>query len=372
MNNDVSLIESLDNAAHIAIAKVLKLSAGEQVLIISNPGGETETIARKLYDAALGCSAAPVLLLQPVKTQLDFAEPAVIAALKTRPQAVISITTKRLGKDCEGITNPYKFGEEEFDHIFHFLLHGEKSCRSFWSPGTSLESFSRTVPIDYPVLASNCDTVSKILSEAESVHVTAPAGTDITIGLRGRTAKSDDGNFSMPGKGGNLPAGESFISPENGTANGIIVYDGSISLYKGDIIIQKPIHCRFRNGFVTDISGGAEAEALKETISRAENNALDYEKDGRLPPGKGAVYAKNAGNLGELGIGLNPAARITGVMLEDEKAIRTCHFAIGQNYDNDAPALIHLDGLVKKPTITAFMADGSSIVIEQDGELLCS
>jgi leucyl aminopeptidase (aminopeptidase T) len=57
-------------------------------------------------------------------------------------------------------------------------------------------------------------------------------------------------------------------------------------------------------------------------------------------------------------------------MLEDEKAFRTCHFAIGHNYNNDAPALIHLDGLVKNPTITAFMPDGKAVVIEKDGELL--
>ena len=56
-------------------------------------------------------------------------------------------------------------------------------------------------------------------------------------------------------------------------------------------------------------------------------------------------------------------------MLEDEKAFRTCHFAIGMNYDEDAPTLIHLDGLVKEPTITAQFEDGSEKIIEKDGEL---
>jgi leucyl aminopeptidase (aminopeptidase T) len=55
-------------------------------------------------------------------------------------------------------------------------------------------------------------------------------------------------------------------------------------------------------------------------------------------------------------------------MLEDEKAINTCHFAIGHNYDDDAPALIHLDGLVRTPTIIAMMPDGTQIVLEKDGE----
>jgi len=76
-------------------------------------------------------------------------------------------------------------------------------------------------------------------------------------------------------------------------------------------------------------------------------------RTGKLPRGSGEIYAKNARNIGELGIGLNPRATISGNMLEDEKAFSTCHFAVGHNYDEDAPALIHLDGLVKNPTITA-------------------
>ena len=54
-------------------------------------------------------------------------------------------------------------------------------------------------------------------------------------------------------------------------------------------------------------------------------------------------------------------------MLEDEKAFNTCHFAIGENYDNDAPALIHLDGVVRSPTITVIYADDTSKVILNNG-----
>ena len=252
-NSQVMPDETLKRAGRIASADVLKLVPEEQVLIIANPGGDAETIARSLYDAALDCLAFPVLIFQPVKTQFDFTEPAVIAAFNARPQVVISISSEKLGKDRQGIAGPYQYEGEEYDHIFHLLLYGEKSCRSFWSPGTSIESFTRTVPIDYSALGNCCNAVSSILSAAERVHVTSPGGTDINVGLRGRTAKADDGDFSKPGKGGNLPAGESFISPENGTADGIIVFDGSISINKGDLLIQRPIHCCFRNGFITEI-----------------------------------------------------------------------------------------------------------------------
>jgi leucyl aminopeptidase (aminopeptidase T) len=159
-----------------------------------------------------------------------------------------------------------------------------------------------------------------------------------------------------------------FISPQNGNARGVIVFDGSMSLAAGEVILLEPVVCEVEGGFVREIRGGAQAQLLRETIERAERNAFTLEKEGRLAAGMGEVYARNARNIGELGIGLNSAARISGNMLEDEKAFGTCHFAIGQNYDEDAPALIHLDALVQKPTIQAAAADGGcDVVIMEEG-----
>jgi leucyl aminopeptidase (aminopeptidase T) len=360
---------ALTAAARIAIRDSLAVKAGEKVLIVTNPDPDVSAISRALYDAALDAEARPVIVYQPVKTQMDFAEDAVIAAFGGKPDVFISMSAEKLGKDREGIARPYVRGERKWDHVFHVQLHGDKTCRAFWSPSVTLDSFVRTVPVDYDLMKRRCGAIKDILDKAVTVRVSAPGGTDIEIGLRGRTAKSDDGDFSRPGTGGNLPAGETFVSPENNTAAGTIVFDGSISLHDGDIIIREPIACQVEGGYIVSISGGEEAVALQETVSLAERNAAEYEASGRLPAGAGAVYAKNARNIGELGIGLNPAATVSGNMLEDEKAFRTCHFAVGHNYDEDAPALIHLDGLVRNPTIIAKLEDGTEVLIERDGML---
>ena len=363
--------EALKEAARIAVAISLKVREGEQVLIISNPRKDAAIIAEALYDASLDAGGRPVLIYQPVKPQLAFAEPVVISAFNAKPEVVISLSDEKLGKDSKGIASPYSHEGKSYDHIFHLLMYGKKCCRSFWSPSTTIESFCRTVPIDYIELGRHCAAVKEILDKAVEVLVTAPGGTDIRLGLHGRQGKSDDGNFSLPGTGGNLPAGETFISPENGTAKGRICFDGSISLGEGETIIDTPIECIVEKGNVRDIRGGKEADCLLETIEAAEFNARVFERDGKLPFGAGEIYARNARNIGELGIGLNPAARITGKMLEDEKAFKTCHFAIGSNYDEDAPSLIHLDGLVKKPTITAIFENQTTQLILKDGELVC-
>lgn len=368
-NSFIPQDQGLQNAARIAIQESLKVQKDEGVLIVSNPNRDVSLISQALFDAAIQMGAKPVLIYQPVKTQMDFADPMVIEAFKAKPSVFISMSAEKLGKDEAGISRPYQFKDTQYDHIFHLQLYGEKTCRAFWSPSTNLESFIRTVPIDYTLLGRRCKTIKDILDKAVAVRVTAPGGTDIHIGLKGRLAKSDDGDFSLPGTGGNLPAGETFISPENGTARGVIAFDGSISLHDRDILIHEPIRCTLEGGYITTIEGGAEAQELLKTITMAEEEALAYEQRGRLPAGSGKIYAKNARNIGELGIGLNPLATITGNMLEDEKAFRTCHFAVGHNYDEDAPALIHLDGLVKDPTIIAIFEDGREALIEEAGAL---
>ena len=361
--------EKLAKAAEIAIAEVLKVKQGEKVLIITNPVGDVAAISYALYDAALKAGGLPVLVFQPVKTQMDFAADEVIGAIGSAPEVLISMSNDKLGKDRIAIANPLKTEEgKSIDNTFHFLMETKKT-RAFWSPGVTVELFKNTVPIDYDRLKKEAAAVEEILNKADSVVIKSPGGTDLRIGLKGRKAMLDNGDFSMPGEGGNLPAGETFISPELGSSNGQLVFDGSISLYNGDFMLDEPVVLQVADGFVQDLTGGEGARLLRETIELGEKKALEFEAAGKIPPGTGEIYKKNARNLGELGIGLNPAAGIDGNMLGDEKAYRTIHIAIGSNYDEDAKALIHCDCLVKEPTVTAYYGDGTEVVFLEGGEL---
>lgn len=361
---------ALKAAAHVAVRDSLKIAKDERVIIITNPAREVLSISEALYDAILEAGARPTILIQPVKGQMDYAEEAVIATFESQPDVVLSISAEKLGKDRDGIQTPYDWDGVSYDHVFHYQLHGAKTLRSFWSPSVTIEMFKDTVPIDYGELKERCRAIAAIIDRSSSIRVTNARGTDITIGLSGRKTKADDGDFSQPGAGGNLPAGEVFVSPALGTAKGTIVYDGSIANAIGDIIIKEPIRCEVEGGFVSRISGGEEAKELEATIEEAARSARRMGAEGKLPADKAETYARNARSIGELGIGLNPKARIVGNMLEDEKALHTCHFAIGANYDDDAPALIHLDGLVSNPTIVAIAASGRETLIEREGELL--
>jgi leucyl aminopeptidase (aminopeptidase T) len=343
--------KKLMEAAKVAINDVLKVEEGEMVLIVTNPSLDVSTISKALYDASLEAGGETSMVIQPTKSQLDFANESVLGALRTDPDVLISISEEKLGKDKISIKDPIIAGENTYDHYFNYLL-GEKKSRSFWSPSVTMDIFERTVPIDYIKLRDECSRIKKILDRGEIIHIDAPSGTDLDIGIRERSAKSDDGKFSEPGSGGNLPAGETFISPELASSKGKIVFDGSIASDRGIILIEKGIECEVEAGLVTGIHGGEEADKLRDTIQRAKERTAEFVEQGKLPKSELDHYISNTANLGELGIGLNRKATIIGNMLEDEKVYGTCHIAIGANYDNDARALIHLDGLIKSPTIT--------------------
>src|SRR5574344_2805249 len=354
--------------AQTVVEEVCRIKKGEQVLIVANP--ETTVIAQQLFTASLEAGAKPVLMFQQKKPSMEAAEPAVIGALKSEPDVFFSISAIKLGKDKEAIANPYVADDgEKYDHIFDFLLRGKKTMRSVWTPGLTEDMFDRTVNIDYKLLAERCVTLCKKYEHAVSAHVTTANGTDVVVPVKGSKGLSDSGDFSTSGSGGNITAGEVFISPVVGGTSGTIVFDGSMTFSDGDSILKTPITVKVVEGFVTDITGGEEAKRLLKDIVAAEKEAPAMEKNGKLPAGQGAVYSRNARNIGELGIGLNPAATITGNMLEDEKAFRTCHFAVGANYDNDAPSLIHLDGVVRNPTIVFTYTNGSTYELMKDGEI---
>jgi len=362
--------KSLVRGARAAINDVLAVKRNERVLIITNPDREVREISMALFDIVLEKKGSPTLMFQKAKGQFDFAEEEVVKAIAAAPDICLSISSDKLGKDQYGLKHGYRGkGKKRYDSIFE-LMYEERQMRAFWSPGITADMFKRTVPIDYTQLRSDVAKICKAFLRAESVRIAAPGGTDITIGVKGRKPKADDGDFRKPRRAGNIPTGEVFVSPALGTATGAIAFDGSIVLNEGEIVIRKPIVTEIKGGFITDICGGSEAEELRESIKLGEKKALMMGKTGQMKSAVVEKYARNAHHIGELGIGLNRMARIVANMLEDEKVYGTCHFAVGSNYDNDAPAMIHLDGIVKSPSIIAVERSGAEKQLMVDGRLV--
>lgn len=211
-------------------------------------------------------------------------------------------------------------------------------------PGITEEIMIRGLNADYKRIAALTIKLQEILNDINSVRVTTAIGTDITMDISGRNALPSKGLFHKKGESGNLPTGEAYIAPLEGKSNGVFFVDGSMAGL--GVVKGKPIRIEVKDGFAIDISGGTQAKKLDATLNK---------------------YGELARNIAEFGIGTNYKAKLSGVLLEDEKVMGTIHIALGDNKSMGGTVNIpiHLDGVVKKPTV---YFDGKMIM--KNGKLL--
>jgi len=354
--------QEICSAALIALKIALNLQPGERILIMANPDGDLPVIAQSIYNAALELGASPTLLFQPARSRVDFAEQATLAAISTEPEVMFSITRESLGNDPRGLTDPYKKGALTFNHIFYYLI-ATKRARGAWCPAADLDTFCRTVPVNYEKMWEKAKHLNALFDQADSIHVTTPAGTDLHLDMTDVQGMLDDGDYRYAGTGGNLPAGEVFCVPAR-NSYGIAVIDGTASLLNGTLVPDKPFEIRIEQGQVLVIEGGEEARRFEATINEMKQATEQQINNGIISESQADNYRRNCVNLAEFGIGLNDSAKIIGNMTEDEKVLNTCHIAIGDDCYGKAPAVAHLDCIMKNPTIEIHLENGETKIIK--------
>ena len=142
--------------------------------------------------------------------------------------------------------------------------------------------------------------LAEVIQGHEEVRVIAP-GTDIKLGIAGRTFIPCDGEH-------NMPDGEFFTGPVEDSVEGEVTFHLPATIGGREV---SGVHLRFEAGKVID----AGAERGEEFLIQL----LDTDQGAR--------------RLGELGIGTNYAIdRGTREVLLDEKIGGTVHMAVGKSY----------------------------------------
>jgi len=200
---------------------------------------------------------------------------------------------------------------------------------------------------DYREIDKETKKIAEWITKANEARVTSPGGTDITFSLKGRNGMVDAGIVTAKGSWGNLPSGEAYCAPVEGTANGKLVVEPN---WYPDL--KEKMTLVFKNGSVAEIVGGGK-------ISDEYRTMLDFSK-------KEEPYISRR-NLAELGIGTNPNAKRPDNILESEKIKGTVHMAIGDNshMGGKVSADLHQDFVIPKPT---WMLDGKPVM--KEGKLL--
>ncbi len=305
----MNISSPLLSAAKIAVRDCMGTQPGERVLVVTDE--PLRVIGYALWQAArdLGTEVLLVEML-PRKTNGEEPPPEV-AELMTKVDVVLCPTSKSV------------------THTDSRRVASEKGVRIATLPGVTEEIMVRCMNADYHKIAERTFILCRALEKTDVVRVTAPGGTDIQMPIKGRTAHASSGLFREKGLWGNLPTGESYLAPLEGQSQGVVVVDGSMA---GVGMIRTPITIAVRDGYATEISGGAEADQL---IALFESHGRD------------------ARNVAEFGIGTNDKAILTGLIIEDEKVMGTIHVAFGDNKSMGGSVRVpsHLDGLVKEPTV---------------------
>ncbi|MCM2999865.1 aminopeptidase [Paenibacillus cellulositrophicus] len=302
------------------LADCLGLKSRETFLVVTDES--RKELAEALHEAGKRLGAESMLAVMTERAKSGEEPPEAIAAAMTKAQVVVCITKHSL------------------THTQARKQAAAAGARLATMPGITEDMFLEgAIAADYTQVKALTEKVTDMLTDAQTVRIEKD-GRSLEFSIQGRDGVPSTGMYLEPGQSGNLPSGEAYIAPVEGTAEGQIVVDGSIA---GIGKLSGPIVLTVEKGRLTAAEGGPEGEKLLQMLG---------DGDGRL--------------LGEFGIGTNEKARITGVVLEDEKVYGTIHVAFGSNntFGGVVAAGVHIDCVVGKPDV---YLDGRQIM--KNGEL---
>lgn len=312
------------SAARTAVVDCLALQRDESCLVVTDPS--RATIGRALWEVVVSQAPNSLYVEMPEGPRDGAEPPPAVAQLMCEVDVVVAPTKRSL------------------THTQARRDACAMQTRVATLPGINETTMVRCLNADYRAIAARAQRAAELLTRARRVHVWTESGTDITFSVEGIEALASTGLILQPGNFGNLPSGEAYLRPLEGTAEGRVVIDGSMAGV-GALLDTDPIVWDVSAGRISVVEEGDGAAALGELLASV---------------GPGAYL------LAEFGVGTNDAARVVGNILEDEKVLGTVHFAVGNNVSmggtNNVP--IHLDGVLLAPN-----ADLDDRPLLRDGKL---
>lgn len=295
----------LDKSCNIILNQCMNLRKNESCLVITD--NKLKLIGSALHKNSLKIAKKSKLILIPIPEAHGAEPPSKVAKEMLNYDIILMPTTKSLS------------------HTRARKNAGKKGARIASMPGITEDMMKIALNVDFHKIKYINKKLIEKLTYKNKIRIITKKGTDITFYLKGRKWLSDDGIYTKKGAFGNLPAGEIFIAPIEGKTNGTIIVDASVG---GIGKVDKNIKIDVKDGFIENIEGGKVANQFKKLL-------------------KNKLYK----NVAELGIGTNYKARITGNVLEDEKAANTCHIAFGNNkhFGGKVDVPFHVDVVVNNP-----------------------
>lgn len=317
----------LARGARTLIEDVMLVRPGETVVITVDTSSDWR-VAEATAQAAYAAGASPVVVWY-----------------ESRPDAVMEPPAPVAGAIAQA--------DVWIEYAVGYILHTEaykaaleRGCRYICLTGMDVDMMVRTIAqVDYPKMIDLSHVLGQAIANADEIHVTSPAGTDLRAHMGGRQIRYSGKIADTPGEPIML-GGQISFCPLEETINGVLVFDGAVWPPKDLGLLREPIRLTVEAGRVTRIEGGHQARVLERWFASFDN--------------------PNIYRIAHYSLGFNPGVtRPTGRIVEDERVFGCIEFGIGSKGKQiggpswDAGG--HTDGIVLNPSI---YLDGEPLEIE--------
>jgi 2,5-dihydroxypyridine 5,6-dioxygenase len=233
-----------------------KLTKGEVVTVLTSPDTHPQTLSTALIAARDLGAIVNRLDLPPVNGEMSLSRDKLAfvgsTPLTGNPAAMAALKASDMVIDLMLLLFSPEQGE--------VLESGTRMLLAIEPP----EVLARLVP----TMADRVrvKAAAEKLKVAKEMHVTSAAGTDLRCALGDYPLLEEYGFVDAPGRWDHWPSGFLATWPNEAKSNGTIVID------KGDILlpqksyVQDRIVLTVKDGFVTQVEGGLDAELLQDYI----------------------------------------------------------------------------------------------------------
>jgi hypothetical protein len=218
-------------------------------------------------------------------------------------------------------------------------------------PGAQLFILEWAVNVDYAHATERCEALALAMAVGEQALIKThdANGTVHTLRLElGGRRRFPVVSTGIIGAGtwGNLPGGETFIAPVEGTSCGSFAVNGA---FKDHVMTPaEALVFHLDGGRVRNVSG--DSESVRLFNKRFESAVAAGDPQWNV--------------LAELGVGVNDGIpALTGNSLFDEKCAGTLHVALGDNrgFGGTSDSTVHEDFITRKPSL---WIDGKPILLD--------
>jgi leucyl aminopeptidase (aminopeptidase T) len=303
-------------SAELIVRTLLEIKPGEEVVIIIDPETDME-MAQALAGVIQTVGAEYTIAIMPTRpverslTMPKFIEKGlesanvIIGMTKASAAAIYSPVISRLRKEN---------GLRELCMVLRDLDN--------WTKGGATA--------DYHEVMKTAKKLFDKWEKGKEFKLTSKKGTNLTAKIGIAPPFIEAGFAKNPGEEAAFSDGEVSQGLIQGTAEGIIYVDGPIA-HIGQP--ATPIRIEVKGGRAVKIEGDEKgARQLREIVTKV----------------------KDADNLAEIGIGVNPNCLKNGQFQEEKKSLGNVHIALGRNtgaYGGNIASMVHLDMVIYEATV---------------------